>query len=116
VLTSVLGLVDPSVFLLREELRRAGLLADVCVMFVLGEPDVRLVACRDGEDLSVELLVSVVSEPTPDHWQAVRVRADLRHVWQGPRQGCPAAEVVRFVEALLSVPPDGAADHYTVLG
>jgi hypothetical protein len=68
---------------------------------------VRLVACRDGADVTVELLGSLAADRPADRWQAVRVRGEDRQVWCGPPHDAPATEVVGFVEALLVL----GADH-----
>jgi hypothetical protein len=102
VLTSPYHLVDPAVLPLARGLRDRGLFADVQVLSVCGDPDVRLVACRKNGDLAVELLASTAGSPTPDHWHAVQVRGEDRQVWQGPPHDAPPCEVVDFVEALLA--------------
>jgi hypothetical protein len=118
--TSVPHLVDPAVLPLCRALLDRGLMADVRVTFVCGEPDVRLLVCRGGADLYVELLASLACEPAPTHWHAVRVRGDSREVWQGPRYGSSPIEVVNFVDTMLSGRlsgrPGGADGRYTLLG
>jgi hypothetical protein len=109
-------LVDPTVLALCQEFLARGLVADVRVAFVCGEPDVRLVVCRNGDDLTVELLGELATEPVPAHWAAVRVQADRREVFQGPRYGSARAEVVDFVAALLTSRPEQAPVPCTRLG
>lgn len=105
--------LEPSVQVLSDALREHDLLADVQVLFFCGEPDVRLVACREG-DVAVELLAAPAGSPTPERWHAVRVRGEERQVWEGPRRGERPSEVVCFVEALLA---GGAAlVGYSLLG
>ena len=94
--------VDPAVPVLVDALRDRGLLADVQVVPVCGEPDVRLVACREDGDVTVELLASLAAGPAVDRWDAVQVRGDDRRVWQGPGHDAPAWAVGAFVEALLA--------------
>lgn len=113
---SDLHLVDPVLLRLCQEFRNRGLVADLPAMSVCGEPDIRLLVHRRGEDVSVELLGTLVCDPVPAHWQAVRVWADQRLVWQGPRRNCPQAELMRFVQTLLSERPEVATDQYTLLG
>lgn len=105
--------LEPSVQVLSDALREHNLLADVQVLFFGGEPDVRLVACRDG-DVTVELLAVPADTPTSDRWHAVRVQGDERQVWEGPRRGAPPGEVVCFVEVLLVGGP--APVDYSLLG
>ena len=97
-LTSALRAVDPSVLVLARALRHRRLRADPQVVSVCGEPDVRLVVCRESQDVAVEVLAS---ERPADRWQAVRVRGEDRQVWLGPPHDAPPGEVVTFVEALL---------------
>ena len=94
--------VDPAVPVLVDALRARGLLADVQVVPVCGEPDVRLVVCREHGDVTVELLAALAVGPPVERWDAVQVSGDDRRVWQGPRYDAPARAVVAFVEALLA--------------
>jgi hypothetical protein len=94
--------VEPVVPVLVAALRERGLLADVQVVPVCGEPDVRLVACREPGEVTVELLAAVAVDPAPSPWDAVQVRGEDRRVWQGPRHDAPVPDVVSFVEALLT--------------
>jgi hypothetical protein len=114
--TSVLDLVDPAVSILCRALLDRGLMAEVRVTFVCGEPDVRVLVCRNGADLHVELLASLASEPAPAHWHAVRVRGNSRTVWQGPRYGSCPMEVVGFVDTMLSECPERGDGRYSRLG
>ena len=94
--------LDPAVQALSRALREDHLLADVQIMSVCGEPDVRLVTCRQGGDIAVELLVSPVGSPGTDRWHAVQVRGEDRQVWRGPPRDASAREVVVFMEELLA--------------
>ena len=97
--------VEPSVPVLVAALRERGLLADVQVVPVCGEPDVRLVTCHEQGQVTVELLASLAVGPSADPWDpwdAVQVRGADRRVWQGPRHDAPVPDVVAFVEALLA--------------
>ena len=114
--TSVLDLVDPAILTLCRALLDRGLMADVRVTFVCGEPDVRVLVCRNGADLHVELLASLACEPAPAHWHAVRVRGNSRAVWQGPRYGSCPIEVASFVDTMLSGCPERADGRYSLLG
>jgi hypothetical protein len=105
--TSACDLVDPAVLTLARALRDRGMLADVQILSVCGDPDVRLIACRDGAAVTVELLASLAPERPADRWHAVRVRGEDRQVWCGPPHDAPTTEVVRFVEALLAVRAGG---------
>jgi hypothetical protein len=95
-------LVDPAVPLLVDALRARGLLADVQVVPVCGEPDVRLVVYREHGDVTVELLAALAVGPAVERWDAVQVRGNDRRVWQGPGHDAPPRAVVAFVEALLA--------------
>jgi hypothetical protein len=97
--------VDPAVLALGRALRDRGLLADVHVLVVCGELDVRLVACREGGTISVELLGSLAADPLPARWHAVQVRGAERQVWQGPQHDAPVALVADFLESLLEPGP-----------
>jgi hypothetical protein len=94
--------VDPSIQELSRVLRAHDLHADLQMLSVCGEPDIRLVACRDGDEVAVELLAWPADCPGPDHWNAVRVQGEDRQVWRGPLHDAPPGEVVRFVEVLLA--------------
>lgn len=108
-LTSRYDLIDPAVPAVAGRLRQRGVHADVQVLCVCGELDVRLVACRHSGDVAVELLAAPDDCPCPAHWYAVRVCDAERQVWEGPPHEAPAGEVVAFVEALL-------AGHSAVVG
>ena len=114
--TYVLDLVDPAVPTLCRALLDQGLMAEVCVTFICGEPDVRVLVRRTGADLHVELLAWLACEPAPAHWHAVRVRGNSRAVWQGPRYGSCPLEVVGFVDTMLSGCPERADGRYILLG
>jgi hypothetical protein len=104
VLTSTY-VIDPAVLALRHALQDRGLLADVHVLTVCGEPDVRLVACREGGAVTVELLASLAADPHPARWHAVRVRGPERLVWQGPDHDAPTTLVADFLQSLLEPGP-----------
>jgi hypothetical protein len=114
VLTSTPLLVDPAVLALACALRDRGLRAHPQVVSVCGEPDVRLVVCREREEVAVEVLAAPAGEPPAARWHAVRVRGEDRHVWQGPPHDAPLGEAVAFVEALLA--PHAGALRYPHLG
>lgn len=105
--------LEPSIQVLSDALREHHRVADVQVLFFGGEPDVRLVACGEG-DVAVELLAAPAGSPTPDRWHAVRVRGHDRQVWEGPGRCAPPGEVVCFVEALMA--GDSALMAYSLLG
>jgi hypothetical protein len=113
VLTSTY-LVDPAVVALCDALRDRGLLADVQLLVLCGEPDVRLVTCRRGGAVTVELLASLADDPLPARWHAVRVRGSERQVWQGPDHDAPTVLVADFLESLLASGP--VARPYPRLG
>jgi hypothetical protein len=113
---SPVELVDPTVLSLCREILERGLVADVRVGFICGEPDVRLVVRQSGDDPTVELLSRLATDPVPAHWAAVRVRVNHREVWQGPQYGSARAEVVSFVAALLTPRPEQAPVPCTLLG
>lgn len=115
-LTSIHLFVEPAILALCEELRRAGLVADVQVTFICGEPDIRLVVCGSGDDVSVELLCFPPAHLAARYWDAVRVQPDLREVWRGPRRECRPSELVSFIDALLSACRRALTDRYEVLG
>jgi hypothetical protein len=94
--------LDPAVLVLFRALREHQLLADVQVLSVCGEPDVRLVACREGGDVAVELLASPAGDPAPDRWHAVQVHGEDRRVWEGPAHDAPRGEVIHFLQTLLA--------------
>jgi len=94
--------VDPALPVLVRVLRARDLDADVRLLSVCGELDVRLVTRRADVGVVVELLASLAVEPLPDRWHAVRVRGEDRQVWQGPPHDAPPEEVAAFVEALLT--------------
>jgi len=94
--------VEPSVPVLVAALRERGLLADVQVVPVCGESDVRLVTCHEQGEVTVELLASLAVGPSADPRDAVQVRGEDRRVWQAPRHDAPAPDVVAFVQALLT--------------
>ena len=93
--------IDPALPRLVHALRGHDLVADVRILSVCGEPDVRLVSCRRDGDVVVELLAVFAVEPPDDRWHAVQVRGDDRQVWQGPKHDASPGEIVDFVEALL---------------
>jgi hypothetical protein len=101
VTTSATPATDPALPRLVHALRAHGLLAEVRILSVCGEPDVRLVSCREDGEVVVELLAAFAVELPGDRWSAVRVRGEDRQVWQGPPHDAPPGEVVAFVEALL---------------
>lgn len=100
-LTATPFLVEPAVLVLGRALRDRGLRADLQAVSVCGEPDVRLVVCREGADVAVEVLAALAGERPAGRWQAVRVRGEDRQVWLGPPHDARPGEVARFVEALL---------------
>ena len=111
-LTSTPVFVEPTVLVLARALRDRGLRADPQLLSVCGEPDVRLVICRPGEEVAVEevaveVLAALAGERPADRWQAVRVRGVERHVWLGPPHDDPLGDAVAFVEALLEPYADG---------
>jgi len=87
--------------------------ADVQVLTLCGDPDVRLVACQDRADVVVELLAELPEESPAEHWHAVRVDGQDRQVWRGPRRDAPTDQVVRFVAELTY---DGAMVPYPRIG
>jgi len=106
VLTATPILVDPAVLVLARALRERGLRADLQTVSVCGEPDVRLVVCRERADVAVEVLATPAGERPAGRWQAVRVRAEDRQVWLGPPHAAPPGETAAFVEALLTTHAD----------
>ena len=106
--------VDPAVAALARALRERGLRADLQVVSVCGEPDIRLVICGEGGDVVVELLASPAGSPTPGCWHAVRVLGEDRQVWQGPPHDAPPGAVLAFVEELLA--DRSPHVHYALLG
>jgi hypothetical protein len=97
--------VDPAVLGLCHVLHHRGLLADVHVVSVCGDLDVRLVTCREGSAVTVELLASLAADPHPARWHAVQVRGAERQVFRGPDHDAPTALVADFLESLLEPGP-----------
>jgi hypothetical protein len=114
VLISIPLTVDPAVVALARTLRERALVADVQVLSLCGEPDVRLVACQEGGDVTVELLASPPPERPADRWHAVQVRGQERQVWRGPAYDAPTTEVASFVQALLAA--GASRERYVRLG
>lgn len=97
------------------ELRRCGWAVRVTGCNIGGDTDVRL-EVGPAADRAVELLGSWGNAPCGDRWHAVRVVPEGRAVWCGPPRRCPTAELIEFVEDLLTRDPAQLTCRYTWLG
>lgn len=96
-------------------LRRRGWEARVTARNVGGETDVRL-EVGPAADRSVELLGAWGNTPCGDRWHAVRVYPESRAVWCGPPRTCRTAELIEFIDDLLTRDPVELTCRYTWLG
>ena len=82
----------------------------------LDDWDDRLVLCREGHPIEVELLLAHGPYAAARHWHAVRVTPLSRQVWQGPASDCGAEDLLRFVETLLAAHSWQVRRGYRLLG
>lgn len=100
------------------DLGRLGLHARTLTDSVAGEPDVRLHAWRDDDEVTVELLWRSpgAPAPAPARPEAVRVAGDARTVWRCGHGRCTSADMVRFVCDLLLLDEDALSQRHRRLG
>lgn len=100
-----------------EALRQRSNTAVVVTYSCVGDDDVRVLVSNPSSGPVVELLESGSASPNgEDRWYAVQIESDDRVVRRGPSRGCPQAELLRFVEDLLTRGGNVSADRYQRLG
>ena len=106
---------DDDLQALGDVLLRRGWDSSILRCRTCGELDVRLeVRHRDGP--AVELLGSWADGACGASWQAVRLTSAGRVVWCGPPRSCDRAQLIEFVENLLSREDEQLACRYVRLG
>src|ERR671939_521368 len=97
------SLLDPAAAGVLDRLTAGPLAACLVTARCSGECDVRIEIRCPGSTVTVELLCACPEHPA-SAWYGVRDDHGERIVWGGPDIRCHPADVVRFVEVLLTRP------------